>query len=149
MAKKKTIKKKSQATEQVRGPYKEPRNKTGKGGFGDNPESRNDGGRYPRGKSFTYWFEQFKMMSLAELKGWKKKNPENVRTVVSHLAFIRVWNSQRILKEFQEVANRTEGMPTQRSEVEHSGEVDVNMPESNKRANKFLNEKPSKNSTGQ
>ena len=92
-------------------------NPTGIGGFQDHPELINKGGRYPRAQSFTYWFEQFKMMTVTELEQWEIDNPDNKRTVASNLALTRVKNAVKDLKEFQEVANRSEGMPTQNHKI--------------------------------
>ena len=93
------------------------RNPTGKGGFGDNPENRNAGGRPRNSESFTYWYRVFKDMTVKELKSWQEDNPEDERSVASDLAFTRIINSKKDLKEYQEVANRSEGMPTQKQEL--------------------------------
>lgn len=96
-------------------------NPTGKGGFGDNPENINAGGRPKNAESFAYWYRQFKNMTVNELKRWQQNNPGDTRTVAADLAFVRIYNARNDLKEFQEVANRSEGMPKQT--VEYS---DVN-----------------------
>lgn len=102
-------------------------NPTGKGGFEDHPENRNNGGRYPRSESFTYWMEYFKAMSVSQFLEWEKLIPDTERTVAQDLAYRRVFNSRKNLKEFKEVANRTEGMPIKRTEVTGAdgGQIDV------------------------
>jgi hypothetical protein len=95
-------------------------NPTGKGGFTEHPENRSNGS-WVKTETFRYWFGVFKEMTIEELKTWEKKNPENKRTVASSLAYTRIIKSQKDLREFQEVANRSEGMPKQT--IEHT---DVN-----------------------
>lgn len=89
------------------------RNPNGKGGFADNPENINAGGRPKNAESFAYWFMTFKNMTLTELAKWNKETPDDKRTVAADLAYRRVFNSQKDLKEFQEVADRSEGRPKQ------------------------------------
>jgi len=96
-------------------------NPTGKGGFGDHPENRNPGG-WKKTETFRYWFEIFKEMTVTELKKWQRENPENTRKVVADLAFTRIVNAKGNLKEFREVADRTEGKATQK--LEHSGIIE-------------------------
>ena len=91
-------------------------NPTGKGGFGDNPQNRSNG-RWSKENSFSYWLNFFKNLTVAELKEWLDNNPENVRTVAANLAYARVAKSVKSLKEFQEVANRSEGLPIRRQEI--------------------------------
>jgi len=109
---------KKQTTEQVR----KPRNPTGKGGFKDHPELINPGGRPKNQESFSYWMNYFKNLPISEFLGWLKKNPEDVRTVAAELAYNRVFNAREDLTEFKEVANRTEGMPIQSTDITSFGE---------------------------
>lgn len=92
---------------------KKNNNPTGKGGFGDHPESRNNGGRYPRGQSPTYWMTKFLNMSVQEFRQYETTKSEKDRTVAESLAYARVNNARSKLAEFQEVMNRIEGMPNQ------------------------------------
>jgi hypothetical protein len=89
------------------------RNPIGRGGFSDNPQNRNDGGRYPRGESFTYWYGYFKSMTVDEFRKWKNVVSDDVKTVVADLAYTRLENARNSLREFQEVADRSEGKPNQ------------------------------------
>lgn len=99
-------------------------NPTGKGGFGDHPENRSNG-RWDKNNSFSYWFNFFKHLSVSEMKKWLEQNPEDKRTVAADLAYRRVYNSQKDLKEFQEVADRTEGRPRQTADLQISGGFNV------------------------
>lgn len=83
-------------------------NPTGKGGFQDHPENRSDG-HWVKGQTFRYWFDFFKEMTIDGLKQWMKDNPTGKRLVIADLALIRVTNARTDLKEFQEVADRSEG----------------------------------------
>ncbi len=100
-------------------------NPTGIGGFGDNPQNSNPGGRPKNAESFAYWYGQFKNMSVKDLKSWQNDNPEDTRTVASDLAFVRVINARKDLREFQEVANRSEGMPKQSIETQGDNTITV------------------------
>lgn len=92
-------------------------NPNGIGGFQERPEDINAGGRPKNAESFAYWYGQFKNMTVNELNSWQQNNPEDTRTVASDLAFVRIVNAREDLKEFQEVANRSEGMPKNNLEV--------------------------------
>ena len=101
----------------------EERNPKGKGGFTDHPEHINAGGRPKNQESFTYWMNYFKNMPIEEFLSWEKNNPEKNRTVASDLAYARMIKARSNLKEFQEIANRTEGMPRQVIKNEYEDEV--------------------------
>lgn len=98
---------KQTTTQQV----KKAPNPEGKGGFQDHPENRNPGGWDPK-NTFTYCLNYFKSLTIKEFNEWPDKHPENERTMAQQLAYFRV-KSAEDLKEYQEVANRTEGMPKQ------------------------------------
>ena len=87
-------------------------NPTGKGGFGEHPENRSDG-RWDKRNSFSYWMNYFKAMTVKEFTDYKNTNPEDKRTVAETLAYTRVFKAREELREFEVVANRTEGMPKQ------------------------------------
>ena len=94
-------------TEQV----KNTPNPNGVGGFKEHPENRNNGGRYQRSDSFTYWYNYFKGLSVKDFKEWENNIPESERSVVSDLSYNRMklaWNDLRV---FQDIANRSEGSP--------------------------------------
>ena len=97
-------------------------NPTGIGGFQDHPELINPGGRPKNFESFVYWYRVFKNMSIQELKEWQSKNSSKTRTVAADLAFTRIINAKGDLKEFKEVANRSEGMPQQNTDITSGGE---------------------------
>lgn len=97
-------------TKQVR---KAP-NPTGKGGFQDHPELRSNG-RWDKNNSFSYWMNFFKQLDKDVFLTWEKENPKH--SMAASLAYARVFKSRTDLKEFQEVANRTEGMPKQSMEL--------------------------------
>ncbi len=87
-------------------------NPTGKGGFRDHPEHRNNGTWDVR-KSFTYQMNKFKNMTVSEFLKWPDNCPNDIRTVAEDLAYQRVFNARKDLMEFKEVADRTEGKATQ------------------------------------
>jgi hypothetical protein len=99
-----------ETTNQVTPPEK--RNPTGKGGFAEHPENRSDG-RWSKDNSFSYWMNYFKTLTPKEFEVWQKENPSDKRTIAADLAARRIIKAQNDLKEFQEIANRTEGKPEQ------------------------------------
>lgn len=100
---------------------KKGNNKNGVGGFGDNPQHRNNGA-WKKTETFRYWFNLFKEMTIEEFDKWQKDNLEDKRTVAADLAVKRIVKSQTDLREFQEVANRSEGMPKQTFETNDVGQ---------------------------
>ena len=114
------------------------RNPEGKGGFGDHPENRNAGGRETNQMSFTYWLNFFKQLTVREFKNWQKDTPEDKRTVAANLAYARVANALNSLKDFREIANRTEGRPIQ--QIRNSGGLDFNLKKVEEVIDKILNE---------
>jgi len=112
-------------------------NPDGVGGFGDNPENRSNG-RWRKEDSFSYNMNKFKSMTVAEFEAWKKTHPKKERTVAQQLAFTRVFNADKDLKEFQEVANRTEGKAqesidhTTNGESMNFSEVNINIIDGSK-----------------
>ena len=95
-------------------------NPSGKGGFGEHPELRSNG-RWSKENSFTYWMNYFKSLSVEEFKKYEDKKSEKERTMAEMLAYARVFKARSDLKEFEVVANRTEGMPRM--------PIDVNKPD--------------------
>jgi hypothetical protein len=96
-------------------------NPTGKGGLQERPEDINFGGRPKNSESFAYWYRAFKDMTVKELKEWQHNNPEETRTVASDLAFTRMVNAKKDLKEYQEIADRSEGKAVQT--MKHEGDL--------------------------
>jgi len=92
------------------------RNPTGKGGFGDHPELINAGGRPKNAESFNYWMDHFKTLPFEKFKKYKSEHPD--MSMAAFGAYARVAKMIDELKEFQEVANRTEGYPKQLVETE-------------------------------
>lgn len=88
-------------------------NPEGKGGFQENPENINAGGRPKNLESFSYWMNTFKDMTVSKFLTWEDDNPEDIRSVASSLAYARVAGARTDLYEFREVADRTEGKAPQ------------------------------------
>jgi hypothetical protein len=96
------------------------RNPNGKGGFGEHPENRSDG-RWSKENSYTYWLHFFMKMKIDEFKTYDPdKNTE--MTMAARGAWSRIAKSSR-LNEFREVANRTEGMPRQSTDLTSNGQT--------------------------
>lgn len=101
--------------------YDEPRNKDGKGGFGEHPENINAGGRPKNQERYGYWLDCFKNLSIEEFKKYKKEHPN--MSMAAAAAYKRVSRTIEQLDEFKEVANRTEGMPKQTVKSEFDDDV--------------------------
>lgn len=104
-------------------PVKNVPNPTGKGGFKDNPQNANPGGRPKNQQSFTYWMNFFKNLPVSEFLQYQKTHPVEGRTVAEDIAFTRVVNARTDLQEFKEVADRTEGKAKQLTELR--GDVNI------------------------
>lgn len=112
----------AETTEQVENKEKKVPNPSGKGGFADNPQNINAGGRPKNQESFSYWLNYFKNMTVKDFLNWLKDNPESERSVASELAYTRVFNARTDLPEFKEVADRTEGKASQPIEFDSNGD---------------------------
>ncbi len=95
-------------------------NPDGKGGFGEHPEHRSNG-TWDSKNTFSYQISRFKNMNVTEFLAWPTKTPEAERTMAEELAWKRVFESRKSLKDFKEIANRTEGMPKQSIEGKFDG----------------------------
>jgi len=85
-------------------------NPTGKGGFKDNPQNINYGGRKKNEQRFGYWLQFFKDMTTKEFSDYPKttKKPEEM-FVAELISYERVKKARNDLKEYQDLADRTEG----------------------------------------
>ena len=96
-------------------------NPSGKGGFGEHPENINAGGRPKNIERYDYWFQYFKDMKYKDFLALADEDKSEWPT-----AKVDAYNRYRKishLKEFQEVANRTEGMPRQTVKQEFDDDV--------------------------
>lgn len=84
-------------------------NPHGRGGFRDNPQNRNSGGRPTNQESITYWLRLFMNMTVKDFHLWKEQTPEDEVIVIADLAHTLISNARDSLKELKEVVDRTEG----------------------------------------
>lgn len=111
----------SKTTEQVKW---QPRNPNGIGGFKDHPELINPGGRPKNIERFDWWLQHFKDMPRSEFLAYKKKHKD--MPMAAHGAWARVNRLEEDLAEYKDTADRTEGKPTERIEIEDTTmKVDV------------------------
>ena len=99
-------------TEQVIPTPPELRNPTGKGGFGDNPENRSNGG-WKKEDSIGYQYNKLIRMTVKEIKTWLQDNPDETRTLAQDMAYNAVLQARKDLAYLKEVTDRTEGKATQ------------------------------------
>lgn len=91
------------------------RNPEGRGGFADHPEHANPGGRPKNAESFSYWLNFFKSLPKGDFMQYEKEHPG--MTMAALAAYARIGKMVHHLREFEVVANRTEGMPKQTIDV--------------------------------
>lgn len=99
----------------------ELRNPDGKGGFGEHPENINPGGRPKNQERYGYWLDFFKNLPIEDFKKYKGEHPDMSMAALG--AYARIAKTIDELREFQEVANRTEGMPKQTIKNEFDDDV--------------------------
>lgn len=97
-------------------------NPSGKGGLADNPENINFGGRPKNEQRFGYWLQFFKDMTNAEFIKYPKTRNEDDMYVAEVIAYERVLNSRKNLKEYKDLADRTEGRAVQSLDLTTKGE---------------------------
>lgn len=90
------------------------------GGPRGNPQST---GQWSKENSFSYWMNKFKSMTVAEFREYEKIKKDKERSVAESLAYARVHAARSDLKEFNCVADRTEGKPKQ--VIEQQGEFQI------------------------
>lgn len=61
-------------------------------------------------------------MSVDEFKEWQTKTKDKEKTMVEELAYVAVFKARTEFKERQEVTNRTEGMPQQKTDITTDGQ---------------------------
>jgi hypothetical protein len=88
-------------------------NPTGKGGFNDNPQNINAGGRPKNSQRYDYWMQFFKDMEVSKLKTYTVERTEDIMFVAEAQAYQRVVESLKDFKVWQVVADRTEGKAPQ------------------------------------
>lgn len=99
---------------------KQATNPTGKGGFGDNPQNRSNGG-WKKEMVFSYQYKRFMNMTLKELDEYRS-SPMDSRTVVEELAYHRVMAAKVSLPDVKEITDRTEGKSRESLDVTTGGE---------------------------
>ena len=82
-------------------------NPTGKGGFGDNPQNRSDGG-WKKEDTIPYQYNLLMRMSLDELNEWAKEN-RTTMTMAQAIAYKRLIAATDSLPDAKEVTDRTSG----------------------------------------
>lgn len=97
-------------------------NPTGKGGLGDNPQNINEGGRPKNQQRFGYWLQFFKNMTNEEFINYAKVRGQSQMFVAELIAYERVLNARNNLKEYKDLADRTEGRAVQSIDLTSKGE---------------------------
>lgn len=95
-------------------------NPTGKGGFGENPQNRNDG-RWARESSVSYQYNYLIRLSISDFKLWATEHPETERTMAQQLAYEAIKRAEGDLPYLKEITDRTEGKPYQSIDLTSKG----------------------------
>lgn len=107
-----------QSTKQVR----KPRNPTGKGGFGDNPQNRSDGG-WKKEDSISYQYNRLMRMTADEFEEFKSSEK---LTMAQKIAINRIKGALKedafSLNETKEITDRTEGKAPQKIDLTSDGD---------------------------
>ena len=85
-------------------------NASGKGGFGDNPQNRSDGG-WSKDTSHSYWYNYIIRLSLEDFKKFKAPS---VAAQHAYNAALRAFDE---LPDLKEVTDRTEGKAIAKTEI--------------------------------
>jgi hypothetical protein len=102
-------------------------NPTGKGGFQEHPELINEGGRPKNEQRFGYWLQFFKNLTVAEFLEYARTRTQEEMYVAEAIAYERVAKSREDLKEYIDLANRTEGLPRFNTTIEMTGKIDTGL----------------------
>jgi hypothetical protein len=89
-------------------------NPTGKGGFGDNPQNQS-GGRWQKDTSISYWYNYLIRLNITE---FEKFTPQSM---AQRLAYSSIIEATEELNYLKEVTDRTEGKPSQSTDITTGG----------------------------
>lgn len=106
-------------------------NPTGKGGFADHPENRNDRGLI---KTPTYWINHYGEMTAQEVVD-RLKEEKGEKTMFEEIALATLVGARTNSNERKDLINRVDGMPKQSTDLTTQGEKIsgvVVLPELNK-----------------
>jgi hypothetical protein len=118
-------------------------NPNGIGGFADNPENINHGGRPKNTQRYGYWLQFFKDMKVSDFDAYLTRKPEGEMYLAEAQAYKYMQSVANDYKLWSIVADRTEGRPLQSTnalDIETREPVivrfinDVPRPDSNKPA---------------
>lgn len=93
-----------------------PPNPTGRGGFKEHPENRNDG-RWSSEYSIPFQYNKLIRMKIKKFKNWLSEHPEEERTVAEELAYEAVIKAKKEFKYLVEITDRTSGKSPQTHEL--------------------------------
>ena len=96
-------------------------------GFNVHPENRSDG-RWKKENSFSYQYNRFLNMTIAEFETWNKETKKKERSIAEDLASKRIMASKESLPDVKEITDRTEGKAKQTIEADIKGGIDVADP---------------------
>lgn len=90
-------------------------------GFDKHPENRSNG-KWKAEDSIPYQYNMLLRLTVSEIKEWRKRYPENVRTMAQEIAFFMIWGAPQDLKKVVEITDRTSGKAPQTMDLTTGGE---------------------------
>lgn len=90
-------------------------------GFHTNPENRSEG-KWKSEDSIPYQYNMLLRLTVSEFKEWRRRYPENVRTMAQEIAFRMIWGALQDLKKVVEITDRTSGKAPQSMDFTTGGE---------------------------
>ena len=117
------VKKKTTTKQVVLAKHNKPggNNPTGKGGFQERPQDRNDG-RWLAKDSYSYWLQKLERMSVANFALFEHEHPIDEMTMAMKLAYEHTKAAQKDIQFAKERNDRTAGKAPQ------TIQMDVNDP---------------------
>lgn len=115
-------------------------NPNGIGGFADNPENINQGGRPKNAQRYGYWLQFFKDMKVSDFETYSTHKPEGEMYLAEVQAYRCMQSVANDYKLWSIVADRTEGRPSQPIDTTSNNQIepvivriinDVPRPDSN------------------
>lgn len=95
-------------------------NPTGKGGFRDHPELRNDRGLI---KTPTFWINHYGEKTPEEVLYALKEKPKSEKTMFEEIALAHLVGGRTNPSERKDLINRIDGMPQQKTDITSNGET--------------------------
>lgn len=99
-------------------------NPNGTGGFADNPDNINHGGRPKNAQRYGYWLQFFKDMKVSDFNAYSTNKSEGDMYLAESQAYKCMQSVSNDYKLWSIVADRTEGRPSQSIDTTNNSPVE-------------------------